>query len=1151
MRDKAGRILMLLFLLSCSFIYAQTTKYTLEMDGHDCSGSDCNAFHLKMSYPQDHEVIANPFYGFYNSNNKSNWVGWGDIENAVDYPVVLKLEYDRDCGRSGNYPRIHIFHNRTGKRYQCFHYPCYDEELLVEDNADHVIDFANGHEQEYTIPANTYITMWIYTECTESDVTITAGCRHYFSPDEVTYSYAKQNKNYHRKICDSCGVEVERNLPHVIDHSSKKYSDDGTSIEYKCQLCPQEDSCSIHSLIDEKKGDPYGNLYKVLINGSDDNPFTGNSTPLADYVYKDLIDTDNSAKSTSGSPFINFFIPKDGDFSVTLRTTGFTNYFRNLNSNSNKGKINVLGHKFTIYNSDRIYRVEGSRETLIYKYDFINENVLVNNNKIEKSDTGTYTSQNIFLKEVNRYGLTRYHKIEYRFCNVFPTITLSATDGSSNLSLVPDTGNVAKKYSNTLHQNFNPRFKLKYICNKSSLSGNSAQKRFLEPEEYVHGSKIEKYADSAWTLVKSYNNSSYDNNKFNTAIASNEYILNNILRSSGNNKSILSKLNNANQNTNIVQKYRLTVNASNKMGNRASDTICFYLDYGVDASPRLRWEYGLPTKPVIENERVLGKTTPLEIDFNSLAAGSEIVNLQIFDNKNFKPIEGFRGNLSGVSNNKAKVFLKIIPGNPISSQNSIYTEGSYAVNQPGKGYAYSLNLLLQHFMQQNNINSIERNPMLIQRTIENGDEEIHISRTENVPYNIWNIDFDVHLVCRDWIGNEKNYSNNSIDKVSHADFTYTFNNKKLYTPAYCPDIDITTIYIKGINNIINGVPEVLNPQPGETELEITVLPTYQDFTNTYNINVERNSEVIYSSENTPDTINKENNLVKIDNILYGLEHVFKVSAVNSNGYETEPGSESAFTFDRHDLTINVSGALVHEITDWNWSYRMMGDVIVPQDKTLNIIPGGSVQVPKVYADRKTKIIVKSGGKLVIDGSLHQPDQDTFNVQDNILNKNAFINLAPSGLDARFDQSSHTAETVYFFDGENNWGGIYLEAGYHPESMIRRARITGAYDGIIVYGPGSGTAPPLKIRDCLIMSNYIGVHAVNNSKVNIIDSVIGAQKEYGIKTDGQDYSIILQNVVSGQLPNKYGDYYTGKKYRRYTFEKLSGDQNKAAVEQGGN
>ena len=1186
MSEKIFKILLLLFLLSHYPVFSQQTlqKYIIEMDGHDCSGSSCKSFYVRMHYPQ---VYVPNFYKFVNRDDRGDWIGAGDTANTYNYQVRLNFRYNRHCGRSGNYPRIHIFHNNNGQYYRCGNfsrtYPCNDPDEWEDDNAVHVIDFKNGHAQDYTIPENTYITMWIYTECTESDITITAGCPHNFDLNAVGLEYVDFNEQYHREKCGNCQYIFPDNLPHVADKFSWYHTDDG-KINYLCEFCNRRDSCKVHSLLEENKASPYENLYNVTIRNDDDTVMY-TTDRMAEYVYAkpeySVVNTDNSTKNASDPPYISFYIPQNGSFSIGFKNA-IPDFYKNLSANENGGKIVLFGQSedqgFTVNSQDKLYFVSnpGDINTLVYEHNVETNQGSYHNFPITKSDNGIYNEDQVYyLKEVNRYGLKRYHAVKFRYCDVFPAIELSARQNTKGLSLVSENYNGEKNNFNTIFQGFSPNFNLDFKISTKLNAAIAAHEYLLEPFNSLHSFKIEKQSGSAWTEIGTYPSGSFNNENFTAHTHTDIYSLTGILQSSdgndNNTNSILSRLTAAGENTDIVRKYRLTVTARNRIGNLGSGSACFYLDYGVKASPRLSWEYNLPVKPepIGANYRVPGKTTGEEIDFNALFnENHDIVHLKISD-ENFITKEGFRGGDIGALENKAKIFLKIIPGDAISDDNSLFPGTDFAVSQSGSHYAYSIALRLKHFLWQKGASAInpiaEDNNMTVERIIDTDSEEQYFSRGERIPVNIWNSPFKLSLVYRDWIGNEYIPAKHELSaadcdyyfpeiEVENDGVVTTILSEAIHTPAYCPDIDLTTVYIKDSGRMIDGVPEVLNPQANLTELAITILPSFQDFTYSYIIDVFNQANAnIFSSSCDLKTEETDSNLVKIDNgLLYKNDYRFEVKAVNANGYVTEPANEFIHNLDRDDLTIDAGGELIADETIWNWRYRLKGDVIVPADRALMITPGGSVKTPKVYSDRKAKIIVKSGGKLVIDGSHNIADAGPFIVSDQVTNKNAFVNLAPSGLDTRLDDLDDP-ESIYQFDGENNWGGIYLEKGYHPDSKIIRARITGAYDGLIVFGAGSDENTSLLIEDSLFMSNYIGLHLIQDSDVRVLRSVIGSHKEYGIKTDGNGYKIDINEISNSGMPNRYGDYYTGKKNRCYSFEKLCDENNPArlSAEQGGN
>lgn len=1179
MRDKIIKSLVVLFLLAGYWIMAQTRPpyhwqdengafhQVTVIPGENCPGLYSGDYWFPYGpYGQDwgHHILAcgsHKHIESYGSAMSRRAQKSHDL--MVTFKARLLDEYDKF-----NDPDFTVRTQDLWFEVKKYSDVLLDAELINFTSGDQVIERTFRLKENEVLWFKFKTGLWEYDDGDSTDwgrftgeIEITYGCAHNFPGGSYFHEIIANDDETHRTVCSVCNEVLEANKPHNIMYSAPtRYStvNNRQYIHYHCTECFHPLSCEVHSLIHEKKDNPYGNLYKVNINGSNENPVQYNSsTGFADYPYKNLINTSNSTKTKSDPPFINFIIPQGGDFSAALRTTAFSNYFRGLNSNANNGKIKILENDagFTFSNFDRIYLVENSAQTLLYQYNHTNDQVSINSSKIEKSDSGSYTSHDLFLKEVNRYGLTRYHKIKYHFCNISPNIALSASDGANDLDPVPENSNVDKNTSNTIFQGFRPNFNLKMAYSPGDLANiDNTLEQFLIPHKSpVYQYKLQVY-NNGWSNVLDQNGTSnFHNSSAYNSTGSNEYTFSEILNTTDND-SLLEKLINAKHDTDIVQKYCLTVYARNQMGNTGSGSMCFYLDYGVKARPQLTWQYNVPVTTYEQDQRVFGKTISEEIDFAALLNDSHaIVNLRIFDENNFPGNEGFRGGNTGAAINNAKVFLKIRPDDPISAENSIITISNFARQQTGKGYYYDLDLQLGDFIDQDpDISNIVSSDLTIERILSVNGEQQDFKRVESVPVNIWNIPFNICLVYRDWIGNEYIPEPSDISIDPHCQYYFPANSKNIFTPAFCPDIDLTTVYIKDSGRTFNGIPEVLNPQEGITELELSVLPCFQDFTNSYTVDVfDQENNNVFTSLSTIDENNKANNLIKIhNNILYKRNYTFKIKAVNGNGYTTDPGSEFLYNFDRDDLTINAHGEILSDVTEWNWRYRLTGDVIVPDSKSLIIIPGGSVQMPQVYSDRKAKIIVKAGGKLIIDGSYNITDAGPFCASSHILNKDAFINLAPSGLEARMENSTEY-EDVYIFDGENNWGGIYLEKGYDPDSKIVRARITGAYDGLIVFGAGSGNNPLLLIKDSLFMSNYIGLHMIDNSNVQVTDSVFGLQKEYGIKTEGHGYKTSITNVINSGLPNTYSDYYTGKKHRFYTFEKLINDTEKLSTEQGGN
>lgn len=203
------------------------------------------------------------------------------------------------------------------------------------------------------------------------------------------------------------------------------------------------------------------------------------------------------------------------------------------------------------------------------------------------------------------------------------------------------------------------------------------------------------------------------------------------------------------------------------------------------------------------------------------------------------------------------------------------------------------------------------------------------------------------------------------------------------------------------------------------------------------------------------------------------------------------------------------------------------------------------KTPEVYADKRSKIIVKAGGKLIIDGD-PQNTAGQFDPENMYLSRDTMINIIPSGLDTRL-AAGGSPETVYQFDGENNWGGIYFEAGFNGDSLIKRARISGAYDGIVVVGAGNSSEGTLKILDSIIASNYIGVHVDGNGKLSLINGAVDSNMEYGIKTEGDAYAVDLDKIVKVGKPNRLADYYSAKLGRRLRFNQILENQEIASGE----
>jgi hypothetical protein len=274
-----------------------------------------------------------------------------------------------------------------------------------------------------------------------------------------------------------------------------------------------------------------------------------------------------------------------------------------------------------------------------------------------------------------------------------------------------------------------------------------------------------------------------------------------------------------------------------------------------------------------------------------------------------------------------------------------------------------------------------------------------VERTLSVPTNIWNIPFRVKVAYRDWIGNEQVLDAQTIS--DYPGFGLTLNNNSIYTPGFCPDIQLTSVYVAGQNHEVQHSPQLaLDPANG-TLLDVTALPTWRTFSSKYLLEVKDGvGNTVFQTD--PSTLlDAQSGAAHIPGVLsYGSEYRFITRGVNANGYRTEPQNEFVYTLTKSDLVINRSGQLSEDEV-WNWKYRLTGDVIVPSGCALKIMAGGTVvapQMPGVFADRHTKIIVRSGATLIVDGSLG--DDSGFVTTAHYMSPDDFVNLVPSGLETR-------------------------------------------------------------------------------------------------------------------------------------------------------
>ena len=70
-------------------------------------------------------------------------------------------------------------------------------------------------------------------------------------------------------------------------------------------------------------------------------------------------------------------------------------------------------------------------------------------------------------------------------------------------------------------------------------------------------------------------------------------------------------------------------------------------------------------------------------------------------------------------------------------------------------------------------------------------------------------------------------------------------------------------------------------------------------------------------------------------------------------------------------------------------------------------------------------------------------------------------------------------------------------------------------------------------------------------LRVNNSVIDANLEYGIKTEGLNYITELDTIGTVGPPNRFADYYSAKLHRRLGFNKVQNDIEIKNVEEGVN
>lgn len=980
-----------------------------------------------------------------------------------------------------------------------------------------------------------------------------------------TYPYTNFNDaNNHiaNYYCERCnyGLDLQTQSIKVTEaHNSfsavkLQYED---KIRISCGKCGYYVDVNVNGYFDVLTESKIYNMLAANIYSDTGINLYSSSSSWDSYIYGPMLDS-------SKRPIV--YLPKNGSMSLSFDKTILNNGFKQL------GYKWAFGTgPFYIQNSETIhlnyFNIAKQQwvTDLLYSQDASTPDKLgtLHIQDFQIPNFGDYGVHCITFKETNRFGVVRNLPFMYKFCEETPALTISEVDSISGTGSeeANHSNNAVATPINTIYHkgNNNPHFNLNF-----EWSNIYTHNEILEPWDdgpLVYTieklNAIENSQNKNWVKLVSGEPPSGDFQTGTFTKGTNCWTITSFTKIS----TLLEIIQESNliqeekYNPNEFSKYRITISARNKVGNVSTQQYHFFLDWGVDISPKIVWEYSIPTKSIPEYDRLTGKDTSLEIDFDRLCIPEyKIVHIKIFDDYNFKAIEGFSGQPSGTEggNNASILFRKNDQTGGIQS-NQI----KYDPNYNNKRYV-QFDLTIQDFLNWTGV-KLQSNKVRINRVRKDpytGIETLY-SRFYNFPTNIWNVAFPLTIEFHDWVGNvatfgfsgqkplkiaadhpgfDIGYEEDTQTGLPAIGFSEQMSEQALYTPAYCPDIQLTSVTIKD-----NAGVDPSNPENGNL-LEVAVLPTFRDMSSEWCLEVYKEGETVpkFIINDLPimgeaAIIGKNSN----EEIEYGSKYKFVASAINLNGYHTVPSNEFYYTMNRNLLTIDKIGEISGNET-WHWRYRLIGDVIVTG--SLSIKPGASVIIPEsaqlmegdyivpsVFADKRTKIIVKKEGTLVIDGT-GLPFETGTTISDNYVNTDGFIILMPSGLDAANPG----------FKGENNWGGIYFERDYKGQSFIRRARILGAYDGIIVFGKALDGSP-LKVEKSIISTNYIGIHVCGDGALNVEDSVIGSNLEYGIKTDGGSYKVTLTDTVgSFGYPNKYADYYSGKKLRRLGFDKIIGN-----------
>jgi hypothetical protein len=728
------------------------------------------------------------------------------------------------------------------------------------------------------------------------------------------------------------------------------------------------------------------------------------------------------------------------------------------------------------------------------------------------TDSGNYTTPvQLTFREQNRYGSEFTYTLTFKihFIAAAPSIEFTFND---NPGIVLSEGAEAS-VRNTISTKHLPNLDLGYIANVPS---GSRYPDLFGPYSTTESYVISRLENSSWVDIrKQTSEAPYVGFKIPTFVAG----------------GVALGFSQGSSDPMVAGKYRIQVRVRNKIGNIGEGAGFFYIDAGVAAKPRISWEYTLPTRPIPGGALPPGKQAGNELDFDKLLQlATPIVRLRVYDDGGFSAAEGF-GPGSGTGSG-AGVYLLKDPnkGSPYAPDDLILpTAGGPKIDvQSGDSY-YEFSLTQADFLRQAG-QGLRQAPYAL-TWYDEGTVTI-MTRTVSVPVNTWNKPFKVTVLYRDRFENEVVSSN----MTTRRGFSLSFDGS-IYSPAFYPDLSVSQCAASNGSGL---------PSPGDP-LDISFAPvSVNGLTAGYTLRViDEGTGAVILEETSYEGVATLNGLLRYE----GSYRVI-VSGKNANGYTTLPASVYIFKANRDDLTINISGTLSSpgDRQEWNWKYRLIGDVIVPGGFTLVVKSGAEVEaprLPKVFADKRTKLIVKSGGRLQIDGG------GGFDPRDHLLDPNAFINFVPSGLTTRLGAGGNYES--YAVSRESTWGGIYFERGFDASgSFIRRARISGAYDGILVLGAGAGgSGGRLAVSDSALIGNYIGIEAVGDASVGVSNSVIAMNLEYGVKTDGTNYAVDVtgDSVSAVGGPNRYADYYSSRMRRRLSFEEFKNNSSIRKAEGG--